>query len=121
MNKINLLEKYTSHPLIRVLAQLIPFGIGSGLDIFLTEKVVSLKSRRFEVLLDTLLENEVDLTEELITTEDFLHNYFKTVQVVVNIRRQEKINLFLSYSVIMQLQIYMMNLMIMKNCCLLWT
>jgi len=89
----NLVEKY-DNPVIRSLIQLVPFGIGSGIDVLLMTKIKTIRDSRIKAFFDDLNEGEIELTEELIAQEDFLHSYFSTIRAVLRTRRKEKIKLF---------------------------
>jgi hypothetical protein len=93
-----LAEEYEGQPLIRALVQLIlaplPYGIGNALDDALTSAIQNIRANRARVFFDELAKGSADLTEEVITSNDFLHAYFATTKAVLNTRREEKIRLF---------------------------
>ncbi len=91
--KNNLIEKY-DNKILRSLIQLIPFGIGSGVDTYLKETISNYQNERLKTFFDELGKGDILLTDELINEEDFLHQYFNTLRAVLNTRRREKIVLF---------------------------
>ena len=52
------------------------------------------KEGRTRALLDSLSHGKLELSEELIESEDFLHCFCTTYKAVLNTRRREKIELF---------------------------
>ena len=95
---LNLLEslvvRYKNHNLIRILVQLIPFGIGSAIDVGLITRIQSIREERAREFFDELSTGDVELSENLVESEDFLHCYFSTATAALNTRRREKIKLF---------------------------
>ncbi|NQU05396.1 MAG: hypothetical protein HQ568_04820 [Calditrichaeota bacterium] len=82
------------NPVIRALIQLIPFGIGSALDVILSHNLERITNERTKAFFDELDNGEVSLDKRCLESEDFLHKYFKTTQYALNTRRREKIRLF---------------------------
>jgi hypothetical protein len=95
---VETLEKLTSYyernPVIRGLIQLIPFGIGSGIDVALVTIVQNIRADRAKTFFDQLEANDTELSPELLKSEDFLHCYFATVNAALNTKRREKIRMF---------------------------
>ena len=85
---------YEDNAVVRALVQLItehvPLGIGSALDAAITKRVENLREEFF----DELASGEVELTEEVIAQDDFLHAYFSTVRAAMAAHQTEKIRLF---------------------------
>lgn len=92
-NLINATDKlHTKNPIVRSLMQLLP--ITSAIDAFLATKIENIKRDRLWTFFEELDKGELELTEELIETEDFLHAFFATVNAAFNTRRREKIKMF---------------------------
>lgn len=92
MNKTDLIKLY-DNKYVRSLIQLVPFGVGSVVDTYLIETIDKIQKERLETFFNQLENGQIELTDELIKSEDFLHNYFSTVRIVLNTRRREKITL----------------------------
>ena len=88
----NLLVQY-KNPLIRALIQLIPY-VGGSMDTLMMGIVERIKAERTRAFFDELSRGEVELSEELIESEDFLHCFFITWEAGVKARRREKTALF---------------------------
>lgn len=87
------LIKYYNNKYIRSLIQLVPFGVGSAIDVYIQESIDQIQKDRLETFFDQLESGQIELTKDIIKSEDFLHNYFSTVRIVLNTRRREKITL----------------------------
>mgnify|MGYP006911566671 CR=1 FL=1 len=88
-----LLQKYpTDNPWVKAIMAFFP--ITSSIDAWLTSRLDTIARERIEAFLDELINNNVDLTPELIESEDFLHCFMKTIQAVLHTRRREKIRFF---------------------------
>lgn len=85
-------EDYNKNGVLRLLIKLIPYGsiVDSKLASFYTKE----KERRLKVFYDELAAGTISLTEDQITTDDFLHKYYITVKAVLETRRNEKIIYF---------------------------
>ena len=83
---------YEDKELVRALAQLIPYG--GGVDAFLTGKLEDIRRERIAAFFEALAANRIELSEEVIGSEEFLHKYFITAKAAINTRRREKIALF---------------------------
>jgi hypothetical protein len=90
----DLIKKYEKNPIIRGLIQLIPFGIGSAVDVSLITHFHKFQYERARTFFDELFSGKVILTTDLINSEDFLHAYFATFKAALNSRRREKIKMF---------------------------
>lgn len=89
-----LVIKYERSPVLRGLVQLVPFGIGSGIDTALCTQLELIREARTKTFFDELERGNVLLSPELLESEDFLHCYFATYKAALNSRRREKIELF---------------------------
>ena len=85
-------EHWDNH--IRALAQLVPFGIGAAIDTSLDIEIMKYREERVRTLFDELNRGKIQLTDELIHSENFLHSYFATVKAALNTRRRKKIRMF---------------------------
>lgn len=85
---------YDKRPVIRALIQLIPYGIGSAIDAAVVTSITNIREERFRTFFDELERGEIDLSEEQISKENFLHAFFITTRAASNTRRSEKIKLF---------------------------
>lgn len=91
---MTILERYKKDKTIRALIQLIPFGIGSGIDIVLMQKLENVKEERARTFFDELAQSNSTLDQSVLESEDFLHAYFSTAKYAFNTRRREKIKMF---------------------------
>ncbi len=87
-----LATRYAKHPGIRALLKLLPGG-GSA-DGLLQARADQIRQERLRYFFDELASGHVEITSELIQSNDFLHCYFKTAAAAVNSRRREKAELF---------------------------
>jgi len=95
MNKIQpLLAKYERNRVIRGLIQLVPFGIGSAIDVVLTKTLEKIQAERATAFFDELASGNVIVDESLLESEDFLHAYYATTRAALNSRKREKIRMF---------------------------
>lgn len=90
----SLVEKYAGNTTLRVLAQLVPAGIGAAADTGIIARAERIKAERTRALFDELASGKTEITEDLIETDEFLHCYFATVEAAQRTRRHEKIALF---------------------------
>lgn len=65
-------------PVIRSLIQLIPYGVGTAFDVFIVYKIQEIRKERLRTFFDELGAGKIELTKNLIESEDFLH-YFATL------------------------------------------
>ena len=89
-----LANRYAGHPEVRALLQLVP-GWGAA-DTLLQRRADEIRSDRMMTFFDALASGELELTDELIQTEDFLHCYFSTLRAALNTRQRKKIQLLAS-------------------------
>jgi hypothetical protein len=87
-------DRYLRNPAVRALAQLIPFGAGSAIDTFVATGFTNLRARRRKQFFTALEEGGVQLTPEIVASDDFLHCFAITVAAVDRTRREEKIRMF---------------------------
>ena len=59
--------------MIRSLVQLIPFGVGSAVDTGIAVRLSNIREERLRSFFDELAEGDVDLPEELLESDDFIH------------------------------------------------
>ncbi|MEK7953994.1 hypothetical protein [Luteolibacter soli] len=85
---------YADHELVRALLQLFPAGIGGAVDVLITGKVDAIRKERTAVFFEALSNNQIQLSNDVIGSEEFLHKYFITANAARNTRRREKIVLF---------------------------
>jgi hypothetical protein len=93
-----LVTRYQGSPLLRGLIQLLvhwePTGVAGALEAGLVTKIQNVREERLKTFFDELEAGKIQLTRELIESEDFLHCYFATVRAALNSRRREKIQMF---------------------------
>jgi len=95
MSKLQpLLKKYENNRVIRGLIQLVPFGIGSAIDVVLVKTLENIQEERAASFFEELAKDNVVVDENLLESEDFLHAYFATTRYALNSRRREKIKMF---------------------------
>jgi hypothetical protein len=90
----NIALRYENEPYIRALAQLIPCGIGSASDAYLSVKAKQIRESRLRTFFDELAKNHILLTKEVVETDDFLHCFFIATGAVTKAHREEKIHRF---------------------------
>ena len=90
----SLLKRYEDNRVIRGLIQLVPFGIGSAIDVVLCETLDKIREERAATFFDELSKGNVVVNDELLQSEDFLHAFFSTAKFALNTRRREKIEMF---------------------------
>ncbi len=89
-----LAHRYQRNSVIRALVQLIPAGIGSATDVAITTRIDNIREKRARAFFDTLEQQDIALTPDIVENEDFLHAYFATTRAALNTHRREKIQLF---------------------------
>lgn len=90
----SLLNRYQGNRVIRGLLQLVPFGIGSALDVVLIGTIEKIRMERAQVYFDELASGDLVVNSALLESEDFLHCYVLTTRLALNSRRREKITMF---------------------------
>ena len=88
----SLANSYSNSPAIKALLNLLP--LWSSADGLLETRAGEIKRQRLRFFFDALADGQREITQKLIESDDFLHCYFKTTEVVLNTRRKEKIELF---------------------------
>lgn len=89
----SLARLYEKTPVIQALLQLIPY-LGGPIHTLIHSTLQRMEEGRIRALLDALSHGKLELSEELIESEDFLHCFCATYKAVLNTRRREKIELF---------------------------
>lgn len=87
-----LVERYASQPAVQALLKLLPYW--SSADVLIQQRAREIRHERTRIFFDALADGKVQLSEDLIQSDDFLHCYFKTVSAALNTRRKEKIQMF---------------------------
>lgn len=88
-------SKYpTTSPIFRGLIQLIPCGIGSAIDVAVVTKIENIHKYRLIELADEIEKCNVQLTRELIESEEYLYCCYSIVKAVLNTPQKEKIRYF---------------------------
>lgn len=92
-NDLNWIAKsYNDNRALRLMVQLLPYG--GLIDKTLSSFYIKEKERRLKVFFDELNQGNINLSEEEIQNDEFLHKYFITARAVVDTRRDEKIRYF---------------------------
>jgi len=86
--------KYEGNEVIRSLIKLVPSGIGSAIDSFISIRLNKLLRKRKRVFFTEIASGKKHLTPEMIDSDDFLHAFFKTTDAAMRTHRVEKIRLF---------------------------
>jgi len=85
--------RYSKKPLIGALVQLIPYVGGAGHSLAM-ERAERIKAERARAFFDELSAGEINLSEELIQSDDFLHSFFVTLEAGLRARHHEKTVMF---------------------------
>lgn len=83
---------YGNNHFIRALLHLVPGW--SSADSLLQQRLNEIRSDRLKTFFDELASGKVELSYNLIESEDFLHSYFSTLRAAQNTRHREKIRMF---------------------------
>jgi hypothetical protein len=95
MDEVVFLTKYESNRFVRPLLQLIPLGIGSGIDTFLMITLNKMRHDRADTFFTELSKGIEDTdSSSLISNEDFIHKYIVTMKYVMDTQQKEKIKMF---------------------------
>lgn len=89
---IKLQEIYESKPAIKALIQSTP--VGAAADIILSGYINRMKAEKLRLFFDQLGNGDIELTDDDISDNDFLHAYFSTVNYVLQNRSELKIKAF---------------------------
>ena len=84
---------YEKNPLLKALVQIVPY-CGPIINSAIGAELNYINAERTKAFFDELLDGKIELTPELIKTEDFLHCYFATVNAALHTRRREKIKMY---------------------------
>lgn len=90
-------EWYVKSKVVRGLMQVtgaVTLGGTSALDTALAVKIEAMRASRLRTFFEELDKGEIELTDELIETKDFLHAFFATAKAALNTRHIEKIKMF---------------------------
>ncbi len=90
--KEDLINDYNQDSLQKGLIQMVPMG--SFIDSYLTSSYNQILKNRTKTFLDELVNGDIELSAELIESEDFLHTYFSTFKAALFTKQREKIRLF---------------------------
>ena len=87
-----LAESYNSNKTLRLLIKLFPYGgiVDNTLASFYSKE----RERRLKVFYDEIANGDLQLTDEIIKSEEFLYKYYITLKAVLETRRSEKIQYF---------------------------
>jgi len=94
LGAIDFLEGYEKNSVIRPLLQLIPYGIGSGVDSFLMITLNRMRQERAKVFFDELISGNFNPNSDYIKTDDFVNKYILTMRYVLNTNQKEKVKMF---------------------------
>jgi hypothetical protein len=94
MDIINVLKEYENNPIIRPLLQLIPLGIGSGIDSLLVITLSRMRQERAKIFFDEITKGNINPNNRYLETDDFVHKYILTMRHVLNTNQKEKIEMF---------------------------
>jgi len=93
LNLVGRLSKYYSKkPVFKALLKLVPGG--SSLDTLLSHRGQEIKEERTKAFFDELDKGNIELTEEIIDSEDFIHCFIITLKAAQESRQREKIRIF---------------------------
>ena len=84
-------QRYSSHPIIRSLLSLLPGW--SVADTLIQERLNQLRKENLMAFFDELADCQIDLTDEIIQSNDFLFCYFKTIRASIETTRKDKIRI----------------------------
>lgn len=93
-NENSLAVDYAENPIIRAMVRLIPFSVGSAVDVLILHQAGKIKESRTREFFDALGEGRITLSQELIENNDFIHCLDTTLRAALRSRRNEKIRLF---------------------------
>ena len=91
------MRRYESNRVIRGLIQLVPYGLGSAIDVVIMQTYANMRKERMSKFFDELSKDNIVVDETLLKSHDFLHCYLLTIQLALNTRREEKIRMFARY------------------------
>ena len=85
--------RYENSGVIRGLLQLIPY-VGGASDTLIALRAERIKKERLQAFFDELASGKIQLTPEVVDSDDFLHCFFIATEAALSNRRREKIELF---------------------------
>ena len=94
---IRLQEVYESKPILKVLIQAVTYKdlpLGAAGDTIFSTSVNNLKAEKLHTFFEQLGNGDIELTEDSIANNDFLHAYFATIDYVLSNRSKLKIRAF---------------------------
>lgn len=83
---------YENDPGIQAIINVFPFL--EFFKPFVSTRVKEIRSKRTETLFDELSKGKIELTQDIINSEDFIHKFFIVYRASINTRRKEKIRFF---------------------------
>lgn len=90
-NVVSLLQQYEDRPILRGLVQLVPAGIGSAVETTLMAKLAVYEEQRLRTFFEELGSGTIELTKDVVESEDFLHAFTATTTAARRTRQREKI------------------------------
>lgn len=88
-------EQYQAQPEIRLFIEAIAafsgLPIGTIFETFVSTKAKELATARMRSFYNELNDGEIELTDELINNDSFLHSYFAVVNYVINLKMIKKL------------------------------
>jgi hypothetical protein len=91
-------EQYEHEPGVRVLVEAISaytgFPIGAVVDTFVGNKVKEMQASRIRSFYNELNNGEIELNEDIIENDTFLHSYFSVLNYVARSKDDEKASRF---------------------------
>lgn len=91
-DSINLIKAYSDNIALRGLMQFSP--LSAAIDVAIISKYSEILRIKNKVFFSALESAEIDLTQEIIESNEFLHCFFITYNAAMKSRREEKILLF---------------------------
>jgi hypothetical protein len=88
-----IVDWYAHNPILRGLVGLVPYA-GSGLDTAVVTAYANVQRRRIETFFEALATGGIELTDEIIQSDEFLHRFMITARAVTAQGQAEKIKLF---------------------------
>lgn len=93
INDIQLLANhYESSPILKGLVKMVPYG--SAVDSVVSVAWNNYKKAKLKTFFDELANGKIELTEGIVSSNEFLHAFFRTLTYIENNRTEEKIKRF---------------------------
>ena len=89
----NLASHYSRNPLLRALVELVPVA-GGAVDTAITTQYQRIHEERTRAFFDELAAGRIEVSPELLASEDFLHAFFASYRAATRARQREKTRLF---------------------------